>query len=315
MHNTPYRSSSGSLHHARDRGSAARRLCLISVLLLMSPAFAEASTVTVAWDPNKELDVAGYLVYFGTQSGNYAGYVDVGLATTALMNAADSKATYYFAVAAYSRSGLRSALSAEVSWTPSTPSLLNPGSQTSTVGQNVRLQLSATDPRGLALTYGASGLPSGLSIALATGVISGVPSKAGAYTVTAVATNTAGAAATQLFTWSILAQPGSATPIGAVDSIAPTISITSPASGGRYTTNTATISLKGTLSDNVGVVSVTWRNDRGGQGAASFGTSSWSVSAIELKNGLNLLTVTAIDAAGNSGSATLSVISKVTGKK
>jgi hypothetical protein len=76
-----------------------------------------------------------------------------------------------------------------------------------------------------------------------------------------------------------------------------------------------TVSLAGTVSDNVGVVSVTWTNDRGGRGAATFGTSSWSVSSIDLKNGPNLLTVTAADAAGNTASAMLTVTSKVTGKK
>jgi hypothetical protein len=73
--------------------------------------------------------------------------------------------------------------------------------------------------------------------------------------------------------------------------------------------------LSGTLSDNVGVVSVTWKNDRGGQGIARLETSSWSAPAMDLKNGPNLLTVTASDAAGNSTSATLTVISKAVGKK
>jgi putative Ig domain-containing protein/glucodextranase-like protein len=288
--------------------------CLISALMAL-PTLAQASTVTIAWNANTEPNIGGYLVFFGTGSGNYEGYVDVGAATTAVMNAADSTRTYYFAVAAYSTSGLRSALSAEVSWKAGSPSLLNPGSQTSTVGQNVRLQLSATDPAGLALMYAAPGLPPGLSIANATGTISGNPSTVGAYAVTAIATNPAGGSATQLFTWTILSPPGSPTPIAANDSTAPTIRIASPTSLRSYTTTASTISLSGTLWDNVGVVSVTWKNDRGGQGTARVETSSWSTATIDLKNGPNLLTVTASDAARNSTSATLTVISKATGKK
>jgi hypothetical protein len=279
------------------------------------PTLAQASTVTLAWDANKESNIGGYLVFFGTRSGNYDGYVDVGVATTAVMNAADSTRTYYFAVAAYSTSGLRSALSAEVSWNAGAPSLLNPGSQTSTVGQSVRLELSAMDPAGFALTYKASGLPPGLTIANATGIISGNPSTAGGYAVTAAVTNPAGASATQLFAWTILTPPGGATTIAAGDTTAPTIGITSPASSGSYTTNTATVSLSGALSDNIGVVNVTWKNDRGGQGVAGFDASSWSIRTIDLKNGPNLLTVTASDAAGNVASAMLTVISKTTGKK
>jgi Putative Ig domain/Glucodextranase, domain B len=295
-------------------GSTALSSYLISALIAL-PTLVQASTLTIAWDANTESNIGGYLVFFGARSGNYDGYVDVRGATAAVMNAADSTKTYYFAVAAYSTSGLRSALSAEVSWKAGSPSLLNPGSQTSTVGQNVRLQLRATDPTGLALTYGASGLPLGLSIANATGAIAGNPSTAGVYEVTAIATNRAGASATQLFTWTVLSPPGSSTPIAGHDSTSPTIRITSPTSLQSYTTTSSTISLSGTLSDNVGVVSVTWKNDRGGQGIARLETSSWSAPAMDLKNGPNLLTVTASDAAGNSTSATLTVISKAVGKK
>jgi len=280
------------------------------------PTLAQASTVTIAWNANTESNIGGYLVFFGTKSGNYEGYVDVGAATTAVMNAGDSTRTYYFAVAAYSTSGLRSALSAEVSWKAgSPPSLLNPGSQTSTVGQNVRLQLSATDPAGLALMYRASGLPPNLSIANETGIISGNPSAAGAYAVTVIATNAAGASATQSFTWTILSPPRAPTSIAAQDSTPPTIRIISPTSLRSYTTTSSTISLSGTWSDNVSVVSVIWKNARGGQGTARVESTSWSTTAIDLKNGPNILTVTASDAARNTTSATLTVISKVTGKK
>lgn len=295
-------------------GSTALASCLISALIAL-PTFVQASTLTITWDANTESNIGGYLVFFGTRSGNYDGYVDVGRATSAFMNAADSTKTYYFAVAAYSTSGLRSALSAEVSWKAASPSLLNPGSQTSPVGQNVRLQLSATDPTGLALTYGASGLPPGLSILKATGTISGSPSTVGVYGVTATATNSAGASATQFFTWTILSPPASPTPIGVHDSTAPMIRIASPTSQESYTTTSSTISLSGTASDDVGVVSVTWKNDRGGNGAAKVESSSWNAATIDLKNGPNLLTVTASDAARNSTSVTLVVISKARGKQ
>src|SRR5439155_1260909 len=60
----------------------------------------------------------------------------------------------------------------------------------------------------------------------------------------------------------------------------------------------------GTASDNVGVTGVTWSNSRGGSGTAA-GTTSWTAGDIALQLGSNVLTVTARDAAGNIGTATL----------
>ncbi|MBI2489924.1 MAG: carboxypeptidase regulatory-like domain-containing protein [Planctomycetes bacterium] len=55
------------------------------------------------------------------------------------------------------------------------------------------------------------------------------------------------------------------------------------------------------------VVVQTWSNDRGGSGTAS-GTTSWSVSGIALQSGTNVITVTARDAANNTGTDTITVI-------
>jgi hypothetical protein len=85
------------------------------------------------------------------------------------------------------------------------PVLTNPGNQTSTAGATVSLQLSATDPNGTALTYSASGLPTGLSISSATGLISGkAPASAGTFNVTASASD-GSLSASQTFTWTITA--------------------------------------------------------------------------------------------------------------
>ncbi len=84
------------------------------------------------------------------------------------------------------------------------------------------------------------------------------------------------------------------------------MTITSPTSDPTYTTGVGTINIAGTATDNTGVTSVTWSNDRGGSGSAT-GTTSWSASGIVLQTGVNVLTVTASDAAGNSGTDTLTV--------
>ncbi len=86
----------------------------------------------------------------------------------------------------------------------------------------------------------------------------------------------------------------------------PTIAITSPTSSATYTTTSSPLSIGGTASDNVGVIQVTWTNNRGGSGTAG-GTTSWSVAGIALQSGSNVVTVTAADASGNRGTATLTV--------
>lgn len=356
---------------------------------LLIPIGAEAGTstsISLTWDQNADSVTTGYSVYYGTQSGNYVGSVDVGPATSAVINLPDLTNTYYFAVQAYSATGERSAFSTEVVWTPPAPAsalpptLQNPGSTSTTVGSaSVILQLVATDPQGLALTYSASGLPPGLSVARSTGVISGIPTTIGVYSVTAKVTNTANLFASQTFTWTILALPsttspitsgggtssggggnkggngnggggngnggggngnggggngngngnggggnttggGDATvvvtdpvvtdpvvtdPISSPDQTPPEVLITSPTTDPTYRMVNSKVIVTGLASDNVGVVSVTWTNDRGGAGAA-FGTTSWAAT-IDLKMGDNVLTITAMDAAGNVRSVTLTV--------
>ena len=53
------------------------------------------------------------------------------------------------------------------------PVLTNPGAQSNAEGNNVGLQLNASDPDGNVLTFSASSLPLGLNINAATGLISG----------------------------------------------------------------------------------------------------------------------------------------------
>jgi len=90
-----------------------------------------------------------------------------------------------------------------------------------------------------------------------------------------------------------------------LDATPPRVTITSPQGGTPgYSTSSSPTTLAGTASDNVGVTGVTWSNSRGGSGTAA-GTTSWTAGDIALQLGSNVLTVTARDAAGNIGTATL----------
>jgi subtilase family serine protease len=85
-----------------------------------------------------------------------------------------------------------------------TVTLTNPGPQASILGHRVRLHITATDAANASLTFRAPGLPSGLSIDHATGVVAGKPRRAGVSTVVVSATDTAGRTNTISFPWRIL---------------------------------------------------------------------------------------------------------------
>jgi len=90
------------------------------------------------------------------------------------------------------------------------------------------------------------------------------------------------------------------------DTTSPVIQITGPTTNTTYQTTSSSVAISGTSSDNVGVTSVSWTNNRGGSGSAS-GTTSWSVSGIALLQGDNIITATARDAAGNTANDSITI--------
>ncbi|GHE90317.1 hypothetical protein GCM10014715_53460 [Streptomyces spiralis] len=92
-----------------------------------------------------------------------------------------------------------------------TVTVTNPGSQSTTTGSSVSLQIHATDSAGAALTYSATGLPTGLSVNSSTGLISGTASTAGTYQVTVTAKDSTGASGSASFTWTVGSSGGTCT--------------------------------------------------------------------------------------------------------
>jgi len=90
---------------------------------------------------------------------------------------------------------------------PGTPTVTNPGSQTSTAGTADSLQLAATGGT-TPYTWSATGLPAGLSVNASTGLISGTPTTAATSTVTAKVTDAAGKTASASFSWVVSSSGG-----------------------------------------------------------------------------------------------------------
>ncbi|MFD5818543.1 M4 family metallopeptidase [Streptomyces sp. NPDC127038] len=146
------------------------------------------------------------LTTYMTSSTNYAG------ARTAALNAATAlygaNSTQYAGVA-NAFAGI--AVGSHVTPPSSGVTVTNPGSQSSTVGTAVSLQVSASSTNSGALTYSASGLPTGLSINSSTGAITGTPTTAGTYSTTVTVTDSTGATGTASFTWPVSTSGGGGT--------------------------------------------------------------------------------------------------------
>ena len=85
------------------------------------------------------------------------------------------------------------------------PTITNPGAQTSAEGASVNLQVQATDPDNDPLIYSATGLPGGLSIGAASGLITGTVAydAAGSHSVTVTVDDGRGGTAPTTFTWTV----------------------------------------------------------------------------------------------------------------
>ncbi len=91
-----------------------RRILSIIIPLFFLFATAEAAHLDLAWSPNDETDLGGYRVYYGLESRDYIGSVDVGRATSCLLDNLMEDVPYYIALTAYDTGGNESGFSQEV---------------------------------------------------------------------------------------------------------------------------------------------------------------------------------------------------------
>ena len=162
---------------------------------------------------------------------------------------------------------------------PVAPVIATPTPPTSYVGVQTSLSLSASEPGSNALTFSATGLPSGVMLNPATGVIAGFPTAAGSYPVSATVSDANGGSASTHFTWVI--QP----PLPAIQPV----NATAVASGttANYTANAGT-----------GNFQYTWNFGDGSPTTAP--SSADTASYTYASPGVYTVTVTAQNASGVS---------------
>ncbi len=243
-------------------------------------------------------------MYYGTSPGSYGSPRDVGDVTEYELTGLVEGVRYYIAITAYDTSENESEKSDEENGVvpdtqDPTVTITSPTASSSygTSSSTVTLGGSASDNVGVTQVSwvnnrGGSGTASGTSSWSA----SGISLQSGSNIITVTARDAANNTGTDSITVTY-------TPPDTQD---PTVTITNPTSSSSYSTSSSSITLGGSASDNVGVAQVSWVNNRGGSGTAS-GTSSWSASGISLQSGSNIITVTARDAANNTGTDSITV--------
>ncbi|HXC83052.1 MAG TPA: putative Ig domain-containing protein [Trebonia sp.] len=172
-----------------------------------------------------------------------------------------------------------------------TVTVTNPGAQTGRVGTAASLQIQATDSAaGQTLTYGATGLPAGLTINSSTGLISGTPTTAvTAAPVTVTATDTTGASGSAAFTWTI--NPSSS---------GQTVTVTNPGSQTGTVGTAESLQIAATDTPSGQTLTYTAANLPAG---LSINSSTGLISGTPTTAGTSSVTVTATDGTGASGSA------------
>jgi hypothetical protein len=176
---------------------------LAAALLALSVVEAAARTITLAWTASIDAPVAGYRVYWSTQSGVYNA-IDFFDAGESLSWTGDLPGDqYFFVVRSYDAGGIVGPPSLEVGDTKDFW-LSNPGNQLNEAGQVVDLALLA---HGGHVTYGAAGLPAGLELDAATGHIFGTVVASTApflrHVVTVAAVDAAGHISSVQFYWTV----------------------------------------------------------------------------------------------------------------
>ncbi len=206
---------------ARVRLQAVRALSF--ALLTLLACSSTLSAQTLMWNANTEADLAGYVVQYGTQSGNPTTSIDVGNVTSRQMTGLQAGSTYYMRVVAYNATGQQSSPSTQVPYTvPGVPTAPTVTSFTPTSGPatgGTVVTITGTNFATGATVHFGGVLASGITLVSSTQLRATTPAgTAGARSVQV--TNTNGLSATPAAQFTYTATSGG-----------PTITSVSPSSG------------------------------------------------------------------------------------
>ena len=88
---------------------------LLTILILAWAALLHAQSVQLAWDASPSSGLAGYRIYYGTNSRAYDCKLNTGLVRTQRVTV-PRYGRWFFAVTAYATNGVESPFSNEVEW-------------------------------------------------------------------------------------------------------------------------------------------------------------------------------------------------------
>ncbi len=173
-----------------------------------------------------------------------------------------------------------------------TVTVTNPGTQTGTVGTAESVQIHATDSAsGQTLSYAAASLPTGLTINSSTGLISGTPTTAVNASVTVTVTDGTGASGTATFAWNVSSGTG-----------VNTVTVTNPGNQSSTVGTAASVQIHATDSGSGQTLTYTATGLPAGLAISSSGL----ISGTPTTAGTSMVTVTAKDGTGATGSASFS---------
>ena len=97
--------------------------CIIAGIVLLGARVpcTSAATIQLAWEQSAGEQVAGYNIYYGTESREYAHVIDAGNTTAFGLTDFPDDAVYYIAVTAYTGDEVESEFSEEVQYIPPAP--------------------------------------------------------------------------------------------------------------------------------------------------------------------------------------------------
>jgi len=281
-----------------------RGTVLGALMVLLLVGAAEGGTVTLAWNPNSEPDLAGYLLSYGTGSGEYTTTIDVGNVISFQFTEPNPLVRYYLALRAYNTAGAISPYSNEVITTPVNALTLTGLSSNRTSPQliNTTITFSATATGGTApyqfkwLINNGTTSTVGRQWATAS-TFAWTPSAAGTnYTITVWARNASSTADAPANPSATLAMAFTIT-AGTVNA-APNVN----AGNNRTITLPATTTLSGTASDDgqpvpPGRLTINWTR-ASGPGTVTFSTPTTAATVASFgAAGTYVLRLTASDGA------------------